>query len=70
MTSRTPRIPDPDDPQPFLSIHTALVLLMAAFIGVVVGVLTFYARQSIPEALLAGLASTGLCIASLRNMIG
>ena len=68
--SRTPRIPDPADPQPFLSVHTVVVLLTAAFIGVVIGVLTFYARQSVPEALVAGLAATGLSIAPLRGMIG
>ncbi|MBQ0867407.1 hypothetical protein [Streptomyces sp. RK75] len=58
----------PPEP-PFLSMHSAIVLLAAVVIGLVVGGLTFLSQFSAPRAVLAGLGAAGLSIPALRSLI-
>ena len=55
---------------PFLPLHTAVVLLMASFFGVVMGGLTFLSERSVPKAVAVGLTTAGLSISVLRRLIG
>jgi hypothetical protein len=48
----------------------ALIVLIAVVIGSVVGGLTFWATQSMPHALLAGLAGTAGAPLPLDKVIG
>lgn len=67
-------IQPPQPPQlpsgPFLSLHTALVLLAASVIGLVFAALTFLSGTSVAEAALAGLISAGGSVPVLRTLIG
>lgn len=60
----------PSASPPFLSLHTAVVLLTAAFFGVVMGGLMFLSEKSVPEAVATGLATTGVSTMALRSLIG
>lgn len=60
----------PEAPRPLLSAHAAIVLLMAAVVGAIAGVLTGYSTGNIPGAMLAGLGAAGLSIPVLHNLIG
>ncbi|MGW5639256.1 hypothetical protein [Streptomyces sp. NPDC003832] len=53
-----------------LSLHAAIVLLMAAAVGALTGVLTLYSTDEPATALLAGLASFGACVPALHKLIG
>ncbi|MFC4512210.1 hypothetical protein [Streptomyces ehimensis] len=55
--------------QPFLTLHTTVVLLVCLFIGVVVGILTFLSTGLAAGAVLAGLTSTGASIPITRSLI-
>ncbi|WP_406466459.1 hypothetical protein [Streptomyces sp. NBC_01594] len=55
---------------PFLPLRTAVVLLTAAFIGVVMGGLAYLSERSVPPAVAIGLAAAGTSSTGLRNMIG
>lgn len=57
------------DPVPFLPMHTALVLLTAVVIGLIVGGLTFIDGRSAAAAVLAGVMSAGICVPVLRTLI-
>lgn len=59
----------PQDSQPFLSLHTAVVLLIAFVIGVVMGVLTRLAGTSAAGAVAVGLTGFGASIPVLRTLI-
>ncbi|MGA5492572.1 hypothetical protein [Streptomyces sp. CL7] len=50
-------------------MHTAVVLLTAIVIGLIVGGLTFLTQHSAPGAVLAGLAAAGLSVPALRSLI-
>lgn len=63
-------VPTPQGPAPFLTIHTAVVLLIAVVIGLVVGGLTFLSGGSVAAAVLAGLTAAGISIPVLRSLIG
>ncbi|MFA7767919.1 hypothetical protein ACGFNX_41860 [Streptomyces sp. NPDC048723] len=65
--SRTP--PNQPDPAPFLTVHAALILLAAAFIGSMVGGLTFLSGGPVAGAVLAGLTGSGASIPVLRSLI-
>ncbi|GAA4522568.1 hypothetical protein GCM10023191_101990 [Actinoallomurus oryzae] len=52
-----------------LTLRAALVLLLAVLTGAVAGTLTYFARRSIPEALLAGGAATGGAIGLFNRLI-
>ncbi|TDU67964.1 hypothetical protein EDD91_8026 [Streptomyces sp. KS 21] len=54
---------------PFLSLHTAVVLLTALVIGLVVGGLTIQTGASVAVAVLAGLTATGSSVPVLRSLI-
>ncbi|WP_254644874.1 hypothetical protein [Streptomyces sp. BV286] len=53
-----------------MTLHTALVLLTALVIGLVVGGLTFLADSPTASAVLAGLLSAGSSVPVLRRLIG
>ncbi|MEV5981912.1 hypothetical protein [Streptomyces sp. NPDC052114] len=55
---------------PFLTVHTAVVLLMATVIGLVVGGLTFLSGATAAGAVLAGLTGAGVSVPTLRGLIG
>jgi len=64
-------VPPPQPPPgPFLPLHTALVLLAAAVIGLVVAGLTFLSGTPAAGAVLAGLISAGGSVPVLRTLIG
>ncbi|MFE6200946.1 hypothetical protein [Streptomyces sp. NPDC057838] len=63
-------VPTPQGPAPFLTIHTAVVLLIAVVIGLVVGGLTFLSGGAVAAAVLAGLTAAGISIPVLRSLIG
>ncbi|MEU6071826.1 MULTISPECIES: hypothetical protein [Streptomyces] len=74
MTTPTPPPPEPSpssaDTEPLLSQRAALVLLMAAFIGTVVGVLAFFSTGNAASALLAGVTAFGTSTLGLHKLIG
>lgn len=63
-------VPTPQGPAPFLTIHTAVVLLIAVVIGLVVGGLTFLSGGAVAAVVLAGLTAAGISIPVLRSLIG
>lgn len=66
-----PDRPDqPDQRGPMVTLHTAIVLLAAGFIGLVVGCLTFLSGTPAAGAVLAGLLSAGGSVPVLRPLIG
>jgi hypothetical protein len=62
--------PEPSPHGPFVTLHTALVLLTALVIGQVVGGLTFLGGTPVASAVLAGLLSAGGSVPVLRTLIG
>jgi hypothetical protein len=63
-TSKAPQ------PAPLVPQRSALIVLIAIVIGGVVGGLTFWATQSYPQALLAGLAGAAGALLPLDKVIG
>ncbi|WP_333744843.1 hypothetical protein [Streptomyces ardesiacus] len=63
-------VPTPQGPAPFLTIHTAVVLLISVVIGLIVGGLTFLSGGAVAAAVLAGLTAAGVSIPVLRSLIG
>ncbi|WP_327267130.1 hypothetical protein OG444_40065 (plasmid) [Streptomyces sp. NBC_01232] len=61
--------PDEAAAQPFLSLHTTVVLLTALVIGLVMGGLTFLTGTSAAAALIVGLTGTGVSTPVLRSLI-
>ncbi|WP_055697651.1 hypothetical protein [Streptomyces silaceus] len=55
---------------PFLTVHSAVVLLMAVVIGLVVGGLTFLSGATAAGAVLAGLTAGAVSVPTLRGLIG
>jgi ABC-type antimicrobial peptide transport system permease subunit len=55
--------------QPFLSLHTTVVLLAALVIGLVIGGLTALTGASVAAAVIAGLTSAGASAPVLRTLI-
>ncbi|MGJ5831959.1 hypothetical protein [Streptomyces ossamyceticus] len=76
MTTPLPGPADPEprpsspDTEPLLSQRTALVLLIAAFIGTVVGVLALFSAGNVAGALLAGVTGFGTSTVGLHKLIG
>ncbi|WEO99540.1 hypothetical protein A6P39_038905 [Streptomyces sp. FXJ1.172] len=60
----------PTAPPPFVSLHTAVVLLAAAFCGLVMGGLMFLSEGSVPKAVATGLATAGAGTVALHKLIG
>jgi hypothetical protein len=57
-------------PDPLVPLRLALIVLIAVVIGGVVGGLTLWANQSMPQALLVGLAGAGGALLALDRLIG
>ncbi|MFE9738577.1 hypothetical protein [Streptomyces sp. NPDC006477] len=81
--ARDPHSPLPTHPDPphapataptenpaLLSQRTALILFMALCAGIGIGVLTFLAKRSYPEAVIAGVLPAGACAMGLHNVVG
>lgn len=72
-TSQNPQSadPSPNEPaaQPFLSLHTTVVLLTALIIGLVIGGLTALTGAPVAAAVIAGLTSAGASTPVLRTII-
>lgn len=66
---RPPIRPEPVQQGPFVTQHTAIILLAAFVIGLVVGGLTFLSGNPVASAVLAGLLSSGGSVPVLRNLI-
>ncbi|MFJ8637450.1 hypothetical protein [Streptomyces sp. NPDC093568] len=62
--------PGPSQRGPFLTLHTALVLVTAVVIGLVVGGLTFLSGSAAAGAALAGLLGAGGSVPVLHALIG
>ncbi|MFD7062232.1 hypothetical protein [Streptomyces sp. NPDC059906] len=60
----------PGTPGPFLTLHTALVLLTAVVIGLVVGGLAWLSGSPVAGSVLVGLVSSGGSVPVLRSLIG
>lgn len=61
--------PLPPEPGPFMTLHTAVVLLTAVIIGLVVGGLSYLSGTPLAGAVLAGLLSTGGSVPVLHHLI-
>ncbi|GHJ97729.1 hypothetical protein SNE510_72480 [Streptomyces sp. NE5-10] len=68
-TPPTPPTPESEGPGGLLTVHATLVLLAAAFIGAVAGVLTSFSTGNTAAALLAGLTACGVSIPVLHRLI-
>ncbi|MCX4657401.1 hypothetical protein AB0N79_36355 [Streptomyces microflavus] len=55
--------------EPFLSLHTAVVLLAATIIGFVLGGLTVLTGAPVAAAVITGITSAGVSIPVLRSLI-
>ncbi|MDX3539847.1 hypothetical protein PV721_37130 [Streptomyces sp. MB09-01] len=60
---------NPTDREPFVSLHTAVVLLAAILIGLTAGGLTFLGGSGAALGVLAGLAAAGGAVPVLRTLI-
>ncbi|MCX5269383.1 hypothetical protein [Streptomyces sp. NBC_00199] len=59
----------PQSTPPFLSLHTAVILLIAFVFGTVMGILTALTGVPVAGAIAAGLTSAGANIPVLRTLI-
>ncbi|MFH9617849.1 hypothetical protein [Streptomyces pratensis] len=57
-------------PDAFLSLHTAVVLLAAVVVGMVIGCLTVLTGVPVAAAVIAGVSSAGGSVPVLRTLIG
>ncbi|WP_424217759.1 hypothetical protein ACN20G_36990 (plasmid) [Streptomyces sp. BI20] len=55
--------------QPLLSLRAAVVLLIAALAGVLVGVLTAHGGEPLPRSVLAGLLAAGGTLAVTHRLV-
>ncbi|MEV7177794.1 hypothetical protein [Kitasatospora sp. NPDC093679] len=72
MTENTNTAPDrvsSTETAPLLPARTALVLLIAAVIGIVAGVLTFLGHSPVATAVLSGLTAAGASVPVLHKLI-
>ncbi|WP_433573953.1 hypothetical protein [Streptomyces sp. CA-251247] len=58
-----------DSGQPFMTMHTVVVLLTAMFIGAIAGGLTYLTAVPVAGAVLAGLTAAGASVPVLRSLI-
>ncbi|WP_416977880.1 hypothetical protein [Streptomyces sp. T028] len=74
----TSQVPQPADPavpnetpaaEPFLTLHTTVVLLAALVIGLVIGGLTVLTGAPVAASVIAGLTSFGATIPVLRALV-
>lgn len=59
-----------DDRPPLLSVHTALVLLIALLVGLAVGMLMYAAGRHPAEAVVAGIGSSAAAGLACHKLIG
>ncbi|MCX4920284.1 hypothetical protein [Streptomyces sp. NBC_00687] len=59
----------PQNPQPLLSLHSAVVLMIAFVVGAVMAVLTFLTGAPLAAAVAGGITSAGMSIPSLHTNI-
>ncbi|MDH6222802.1 hypothetical protein [Streptomyces pseudovenezuelae] len=57
------------EPGPFMTLHTAVVLLTAVVIGLVLGGLSYLSGTPLAGAVLAGLLGTGGSVPVLHHLI-
>ncbi|GGV30698.1 hypothetical protein AB0I84_43765 [Streptomyces spectabilis] len=69
-SSSAPTPPNQPERGPFLTVHTALVLLTAVVVGLVMGGLVFVGGGTAAEAALVGLTAGGAGVPVLRGLIG
>ncbi|MFI8933299.1 hypothetical protein ACIG3E_37230 [Streptomyces sp. NPDC053474] len=69
-SSPAPTPPNRPERGPFLTVHTALVLLTAAVVGLVMGGLIFVGGGTAAEAAFTGLTAGGVSVPVLRGLIG
>lgn len=62
-------VPAPSDPGPFLPLRTAVVLLSALVLGLVIGGLTALTGVHPATAVIAGLTTAGASTTVLRTLI-
>ncbi|AVV48008.1 hypothetical protein C6376_41410 [Streptomyces sp. P3] len=55
---------------PFVSLHTTVVMLTAAFFGVAMGGLMFLSEKSVPKAVATGLTTAAVSTPVLHRLIG
>ncbi|MGW2331628.1 hypothetical protein ACWC5C_38585 [Streptomyces sp. NPDC001700] len=60
----------PSETPPLLSLHATVVLLVAAFFGVIMGGLMFLSEKSVPKAVATGLGTSGFIVPVLHKLIG
>lgn len=60
---------EPPETGPFLSLHTAVVLLGAVLAGLAAGVLTYLGGTVAALSVLAGLTAAGAAVPVLRGLI-
>jgi len=63
----TSKVPEP---APLVPLRLALIVVISVLTGGVVGSLTYWAAQSLPQAILAGLAGTAGALLPLDKVIG
>ncbi|MET7842215.1 hypothetical protein ABZT45_27005 [Streptomyces sp. NPDC005356] len=64
-----PAVPPAPNPEPFLSLHTTVVLLTALVLGFIIGSLTAFTGVHPAAAAIAGLTTAGASTAALRTLI-
>ncbi|QIK10207.1 hypothetical protein SLV14_007021 [Streptomyces sp. Je 1-4] len=69
MSEPTPPPPVTHNSEPFLTLHSAIVLLAAGFMGLIVGSLTFLNGAVLAGAVLAGLTAFGASVPTLNRLI-
>ncbi|MCI3928149.1 hypothetical protein [Streptomyces sp. AN091965] len=69
-SSSAPTPPEQPERGPFLTVHTALVLLTAVVVGLVMGGLVFIGGGTAAEAVFTGLGAGGASVPVLRGLIG
>lgn len=69
-SSSAPTPPDQPGRGPFMTVHTALVLLAAVVVGLVMGGLSFAGGRTVAGAVLSGLTAGGVSVPVLRCLIG
>jgi hypothetical protein len=65
--STTSSNPEPD---PLVPLRLALIAVIAAVLGAIVGILTFMASPSVPQAVLAGLIAATAAVPVLDKLVG
>lgn len=60
----------PPTPKTFMSVRTAVILLTATIVGLMIGLLTAAAGNAIIPGVLAGSSSAGAAVVALDRLLG